>query len=282
MEKKDIIDETFDPNRTETYELSIEVSMNGLSYCIKDTVRDLYISLVSYPFERSLSENDDCGDTISQFFAQYDILSKKFKKVHLAFESKLFTLVPNDLFIPEKSKQLFELVHPLPELFEVRYNQIKEINATLIFAIPSSLTAHWKFRQPLTVFIGQATPLIYYSIQNKTKDEPNVFANASDHFYINTISLNNELKFCNSFDAHNTVDTIYHIINSCNLNNIDPSKSQITLNGSFEDAELLEKILSNYFKKVTVDSGYEGHHYSYAIVKYKRTYWNLFNLSKCE
>jgi len=283
MNKKEIIDETFDSNRTESYELSIQASLNGFSYCIKDTVRDLYISLVTSPFEQSLTVDDDWGNTVNQFLSENDILTHKFKKVHFSFESQLFTVVPTDLFIPEKAKQLFELVHSLPDLYEVRFNHIKDINATVLFAIPSTLTSFWLFKQPQTIFVGHPTPLVFLnSLSKASKDEPTIYANFADHFFINVISVNNTLRYCNPFEMHSIEDSAYHLINSCKLNGVDPAKSLITINGSIEESDSLEKLLTNYFKKVSVDTGFEGHHYSYAIVKYKKVYWNLFNLSQCE
>lgn len=283
MEKKELIDETFDSNRTESYTLSVQASLNGFSYCIKDTVRDCFISLVTFPFDHSLSAEDDWSNPVNNFFSERNILNKKFKKVYLSYESPLFTIVPTEFFTPEKAKQLFELVHPLPDLFEVRYNHIKEINATILFAIPSSLTSFWLFKQAQTEFIGHATPLVFInSLARGGKDEPAIHANFADQFFVNAISMNNELKHCNSFTLHNDEDTAYHLVNSCRLNGIDPSKSILTINGNIESTDALEKLLSNYFKKVTIDSGSDGHHYSYSIVKYKKIHWNLFNLSQCE
>lgn len=283
MEKKEIIDETFDPNRSESYNLSIQASHNGFLFSIKDSVRDLYISLVTYPLDHELSVNDDWSKSVCEIFSQHDILSKKFKSVHFTFDSSLFTVIPTEIFIPEKAKQLFELVHPLPDLCEVRYNQIKDINATILYAIPSSLTSQWLFRQPQTVFIGYPTPLVYNcSFQKLGKDEPNVLVNFSNHFFVNVISQNNELKYCNTFELHNNDDSAYHILNSCKLNGINPAVSLLTINGYIEELESLVKLLSKYFKKVTFENDTDGHHYSYSIVKYKKTYWNLFNLSKCE
>lgn len=283
MEKKEIFDETFDPNRSESYILSVQVSLNGISFCINDTVRDIYISFVTYPFTNSLSINDDWGNTMGQLFSQFDILSHKFKKVLLSFDSPLFTVAPTELFTPEKAKQLFELVHPLPNLYEVRFNNLAESKSTVIYAIPSSLVSQWLIRQPNTLFIGHASPLITCSVLIKTtKDEPLILNNFSEQFLISVISKNNELQHCNSMIYHDTNDTVYHLINTYKLAGIEPSRSEIALAGSINDAEGLESILAQYFYTVNKGYSFDGHHYAYSITKYKNIYWNLFNLSLCE
>jgi hypothetical protein len=283
MENKEIFDETFDPNRSESYTLSVQVSLNGISFCINDTVRDIYISFVSFPFSSSLSINDEWGTTIGQFFSQFDVISRKFKRILLSFDSHLFTVVPTEFFTPEKAKQLFELVHPLPNLYEVRYNSIAESKSTIIFAIPSSLTAQWLFRQPQTQFIGHPAPLIALSsLAKPAKEEPSILAQFSEQFFINVISKNKELLHCNSFNYYDTNDTAYHLVNTCKLLDIEPSKSEIVITGSLINSLELESLLAQYFSKVTSNHSIDSHNYSYSIAKYKNSYWNLFNLSLCE
>lgn len=283
MEKKEIFDETFDPNRSESYMLAVEVSLNGISFCINDTVRDIYISIVSFPFPSSLSINDDWGDTVGRLFSQYDILSRKFKKVLLSFDSHLFTVVPTEFFTPEKAKQLLELVHPLPNLYEVRFNNLAESKSTVIYALPTSLASQWLIRQPKTLFVGHASPLIIFSrLIKAVKDEPIILNNFSEQFLISVIAKNNELQHCNSFTYHDTNDTAYHLINACKLAGIESSKAEIALAGSISDAEGLESLLSQYFGKVHDCFNPDGHNYSYSMAKYKNKNWNLFNLSLCE
>lgn len=283
MEKKEIFDETFDPNRSESYVLTIQVSLNGISFCINDTVRGMYISFVSNPFSNSLSTTDDWGNTVDQLFSQFDLLSRKYKKVLLSFESPLYTIVPTDLFIPEKAKELFELVHPLPSLYEIRFNHLVESKSTVIFAIPSSLTSKWIFRQPQTLFYGHPSALISYSsLVKTTKDEPIVLTHFSEQFLISVISKNKVLQHCNSFEYYNSNDTVYHLINTCKLLGIEPSKSVIAIEGLVQDAKNLESMLSQYFSKVHDSDDLNEHNYAYSISKLKNSNWNLFNLSLCE
>jgi len=243
MEKKEIFDETFDPNRSESYVLTIQVSLNGISFCINDTVRNMYISFISSPFGMSLSINDEWATPVGQFFSQFDILTRKYKKVLLSFESPLYTIVPTEFFTPEKAKQLFELVHPLPNLYEIRFNHLVESKSTVIFAIPSSLTSQWLFRQPQTLFFGHPSALIAYSgLIKPAKDEPIVLAQFSEQFFISIISKNKELQHCNSFTYHNPNDTAYHLINTCKLLGIEPNRTEIAITGLIQEIHRISSI----------------------------------------
>lgn len=280
---KKIFDETFDANRSESYVLTIQVSLNGISFSVNDTVRGMYIAFVSSSFDSPLSETDDWTNTVGQHFSQFDVLSLKYKKVLLTFESPLYTVVPTELFSPKRAKELFELVHPLPNLYEIRFNHLAESKSTVIFAIPSSLTSQWLSRQPQIQFYGYPSPLITYSCLAKAgKDEATVLTQFDSKFFINVISRNNQLVNCNSFTYYNTNDTAYHLVNTCKLAGAEPSKSELTVFGMVDNANELTSLLSQYFRNVHEGHSHDNNNYSYSIVKYKNSHWNLFNLILCE
>ena len=283
MEKIDLKDETFDPFRNESYNLTVEVSLVGYKICVIDTVRDCIISLITSPFDVALTADNEWGNTMNRLFNQHEILSRKFKNVFFSFESPIFTIVPTEFFVPEKSKQLLDLVHQVPELYEVRFNPIKELNATVIYAMPSSLASSWIVKQPKTHFIANPAPLVTLCALAKTsKEEPLILAQLSEGFYIQAIAKEKELLHCNSFTLYDINDTVYHLINTCKLSGFDPNKSDITINGTLAEMEALESMLAQYFKKVNADGLLDEHNFAYSIAKYKTIYWNLFNLSLCE
>lgn len=283
MEKLKIVDETFDTFRSESYTLSVQFTENGYRLGVVDSVRNCVIALITAPFDKPVSLNDDWSSVISTTISENDFLSRDFKSIYLSFESPIFTVVPNDFFIPEKAKQLLDFVHVVPDLYEVRFNTIESIGATLIYAIPSSLTSSWLKKHPKTIFVGHAGPSIAQcSLLKMEKDEPVVFTHFSEKFFINTIAKNNQLHHCNSFNYFDTNDSTYHLINTCKLMGFEPHNLEIIMNGAIPNSLEFENVTGKYFKKFSIDSGSDNHSYSYAIAKHKKTFWNLFNLSLCE
>lgn len=283
MDKKEIFDETFDPDRSESYILSVQISYQGITFSINDTVRGMHIAYVSSPFSSKLSVSDDWSENVNLLFSKYEVLKRKYKKVLLTFESNLFTTVPTELFLAQRAKELFELVHPLPNLYEIRYNHLKELKATIVFAIPSSITSKWLTFQPNTEFIGFSSALIAYSDMVKSpKDEPTMNVLFADDFFTVSLSNNNELKHCNSFNFININDAAYYIINFCKQAGFDARSISLSFSGDIEDAKGIESILAQYIAKVNNSFGVDGNNYSYAIAGFKKINWNLFNLLLCE
>jgi len=59
MVELELIDETFDKDRTEVYELSIQACLNGFSFAIKDTIRNTFIVLVYKPYSGNVIKHDN-------------------------------------------------------------------------------------------------------------------------------------------------------------------------------------------------------------------------------
>ncbi len=91
----ELFDETLDINSTENYELSVQVSYDGLSYSILDTLRNKFILLRDYePDDNGYLDNGKIGEII----ANDDFLTRRYKKINLITPSPGSTLVPSALF----------------------------------------------------------------------------------------------------------------------------------------------------------------------------------------
>ena len=70
----ELFDETLDINSTENYELSVQVSPDGLSFCLLDTIRNKFVLIRSFGAEENKYFN---ADKISELLHKDDFLTKK-------------------------------------------------------------------------------------------------------------------------------------------------------------------------------------------------------------
>ncbi len=281
LQNKNIFDETFDIDRCESYTLSIQISPKGYSFTVKDTVKNSFIVLNASPFSNEVKPDDDWTEPVKNMFTKHELLSKRFKKVFLSFESQLFTLVPAELFTPEKAKQLFSIVWDLPEQFELHYKEINKM--VLLFAIPTTLIAQIKLKQPGLILVGHPTPLVNFAVMSMaTSAETVIAANISENFVVNLTAQGKVLKNLTPYPYHTIDDIIYHLVNCCKQQDLTAGDMNLVLTGVGNDQQDFILLLSKFFKKVTLDKGLMGDHYSYSIDRYKTEYWNLFNISQCE
>lgn len=282
MLKKELIDETFDIDRSESsYELSIQASLDGFSFCVKDSVRNSFIALVSYPFAKPVEDDGEWAGHIADFFTQYDYLGRKYKSICLSFTSGNFVLIPSTIFVPERAKQLFELTHVLPELHELHFRQVDDAGMTIVFALPSTFCSHWLFRQPNTRFTPQVAPLIARGLARNDKSSPQIIVDFTHSAFYLAVFTKEALVHCNYIKHISPEDTAYHIVNTCKQLSVDTHQTVITLVGVNDDEPDMVSLLSRFFARVNADSGYDGRHFSYQLSKYRKEYYNLFNLSQC-
>ncbi len=281
MLKLELFDESFDTNRTETYELSIQLSLNGFSFVIKDSVRNAFIALVSNSFEAELGLNTDWSNITRQIVTSQELLKKPFKKVLFNFQNPVFTVAPNEYFAPDKAKIILELVCAIPEMDEVRFSITNE-ELVSIFSIPSILATEWLKIQPKTKFIGTGESLLAFGAIVSKGNNPTVHVSYTKPFPYIALFNSGKLLHCNSVFAQNQDDTAYHTLNICQRLNLNIAETSVFVTGQHEETELLANILGKYFKSATISLPSELHHYTYQLLRYKNQFSSLFNLSLCE
>lgn len=281
MLKLDLFDESFDINRTETYELSIQLTLNGFSFTVKDTVRNSFIALFSLPFETELDLNTDWLKVVKQMVTGHNLLLKQFKKVVFNFQNPNFTVVPKEYFSPEKAKSVLGLVCSIPELDEVRYSNTTS-DIVSIFTIPTILATEWIKIQPNTKFVGTGEPLLLLgSVLANRSNSTILVSNSKPYPYLTFFSLG-KLKHCGSIFAQNQNDTAYHIINICQKLNLTLAETSVFVMGPDNETEQLAILLGKYFKSSSLSLPSELHHYTYQLLRYKNQFSALFNLLLCE
>lgn len=282
MLKKELIDETFDIDRSESsYELSIQASLDGFSFCVKDSVRNSFIALVSYPFAKPVEDDGEWAGLIADFFTQYDFIGRKFKSICLSFASGHFVLIPTNIFVPERAKQLYELTQVLPELHELHFRQMEDAGMTIVFALPSTFCAHWLFRQPNTRFVPQVASLIARGLARNDKSGPRIIVDFTDRAFYLAVFTKATLVHCNYIKHNSPEDTAYHIVNTCKQLSIDTPQADISVVGANKDEPNVMSLLSRFFARVSSDAGYDSRHFTYQLSRYRKEYYNLFNLSQC-
>ena len=281
MQKLELFDETFDPDRTESYELSIQLSLNGFSFCVNDLVRNCFIALVSNTFTSPCTD-DEWAQPVKSIVESYEWVNKPFKKVTFSFESPVFTLIPKGFHESQKSNLLLELVHPIPDLYEVRSNALND-SATCIYAMPSVLVSEWKSVHPKTHFIGFCEPVMAFHKSKNVNQKTNSITLAfNGKFTVVAISKGLQFQHCTTIDSLNPNDISYNLLNMCKSLDIDAMETEVNATGNHNEIELLESLLSQFFKSFTLATNLDQNHFSYLLNRYKGKFANLFNQSLCE
>jgi hypothetical protein len=276
----ELFDETLDINSTENYQLSVQIGLDNLAFCLLDSIRNKYILLRSYTPENSRKFN---SDQLEEIVTKDDFLKRKYSKTSILFTSAKSTIIPTALYDPAKKEEYFTFNHVSAESSIILTNKLKEPDSYLLFAIvkPVSDIVSRHFGQ--SVPVHHLKPLFNQIVLSGRPDgEHSIHAHIESDFFNLLIFNNNRLQLCNTFQYRNLSDILYHILNVFKSMDIRQEET-IWLSGQTERYDDLFSNLSLYIRGVKFAEPSGNFTFSYVFNETAlHRYINLFIVSSCE
>lgn len=276
----ELFDETLDINSTEIYELSVQVSPDGLSYCILDTVRNIFVMVRSFGAEDNKYFN---ASRISELISKDDFLTKKYKKINCVMPTQKFTLVPAPLYDPGKKSEYFSFNHNPGEDSLILVNKVVDPDAFLIFSASRSLVEVVNRLYPGVNIHHHIKLLLDHAGMSKKAVNGNYIGLHVERDFFNLIVFkDNVLRFCNSFTYRNISDILYFVLNT--FKNLD-IKQEVTIyfSGLTERYDDLSSSLSLYVRNIKFAEPSGNFTFSYVFNDTElHRFLNLFTVANCE
>ena len=280
MPSLELFDETLDINSTENYDLSAQISRDGLSFCLLDTIRNKYVLIRSFePEENKYFTTEKLQELISQD----DFLTRRYKKTNIIMPSRKCTMIPAPLYDPAKKDELFGFNHIIEEDTKIIANKLADPDTFLVFAVSNSILELVNNFYPGIHPAHHIKPLlehISHSRKNAGHDYIHVHI---ERDYFNLIIFNNNLlKLCNTFSYRNISDILYFVLNVFSKMEIKQEET-IYLSGLTEKYDDLSSNMSIYIRNVkfSVPSGNFTFSYVFDDMELQR-FLNLFTIVNCE
>ena len=276
----DLIDETFDISQSENYNLSVQIGQDGLTFCVLNTVINKYVCLRNYPISST-----DMSGTISEckmIFERDDLLGLRYKRSKLLLISPRFTFVPDNFYDDNNKDFYLTFNHGAATGEQTLQNHVKSANFYNIFSYPEELLALLKKYQPDINLFHHATPIVDTFITGRSHS-----TEASAYFYCGHLDIiiakNNRLLYYNTFSIDAPEDSVYYLIVTSNLFDIDLKTTKLIYPGNYEQMPSEIAILNNYVECIVECESPTAVTYSHYISKvYRKRFINLFNLYGCE
>lgn len=276
----ELFDETLDINSTENYELSLQVSPDGLSYGLLDTIRNKFVMVRAYTPDENKYFN---ADRISELVGTDDFLTRKFKRVNCVMPSLKFTLVPAPLYDPGKKTEYFTFNHNPGEDTIILANKIADPDAYLVFSASKSMAeAITGFYPGLNINHHIKLLLEHTGISSKAVNGNYICLHIERDFFNLIVFKDNILRFCNSFTYRNISDILYFIMNAFRHLDIRQEET-IYFSGLTERYDDLSSNLALYVRNIRFAEPLGRFTFSYVFNDTElHQYINLFTLANCE
>jgi hypothetical protein len=272
------IDETFDINNCINYTLSIQCSLDGLSFCIFDNVVEKYIVLSEYklncvtPFQLK--------NSIESIFGSEEILKHNFKRVNVCYVSLNLTLAPISLISDKNYTELTGFVFEPEHNDEHIYNKTPNGNV-FVSLIPGVVKELFRIKYSSCIFYTSAIPVINNdSLYKQTGNR--VHISLFNHT-MQVLAFNlNSIKLLNTFYVKNDADCLYYTL-SCLKSIAFDKKTVIILSGDFQKESFFTTTIRKYFDVVVTAHFNNRFAYSYTFYsEQEHRFIHLTELAQCE
>jgi len=277
MHQINLLDETFDKNQAHHYNLAIQYGLNGLSFCILDTIKNKYIAFRHYP------ETDGKLEGLGSLITSDDLLTLQYKECFLLYDAGQSTLVPIPFFDESKASDLYKFNLGEADSSVVAFNKLPETIAANIFSYSSSVIQEFKKAYPSISIYHRTSPFIENLVQESAR-WPRTKCFVSIHKGILDIGLAHlkKLEFFNSFSYKEKTDIVYYILATLESSKLSTTLTDVYISVDMENHDEIFEYLNGFLSHIKFIMPSENFTYSYIFDDLQLTrFANLFNLPLC-
>ncbi|RKR08084.1 uncharacterized protein DUF3822 [Maribacter vaceletii] len=232
--------------------LSIQISLNGLSFCIADTISNKIIASKSLLFKEEVNPNALVKE-LKPVLEENNITAQKFSEVIVIHKNLLYSLVPKALFNPNELESYLNFNSKILATDLLAYDEIENHDIIPVY-VPFvninnyiyDLFGEFTYKHNSSVMIQTLLGL------SNTSKEAICYIHVSEKYMDITILKNKKIILHNSFNFNSKEDFIYYILFTLEQLNLDPETVVLKLFGAIEEGDNLYDISYKYIKNITI------------------------------
>jgi len=228
--------------------LSIQIAREFVSFAIQERSDNKLVFLKHIPYE-SLDNWSQFAGRLENIIQSLDILRNRFNSIEAIWISEKYSLIPKGFTDELYLKNLFQLVHPLEILEELKLVEVKETDYNLLFSLPAEVADILNKLFPSLQLFQQFLPMHFAYLNNIPKPSAIcVYTEVYPEFADIAVYQNGSLKLANSFGMHEKTDLVYHLLNIFNHFELDPAKDSLSIVDHYFHGITGHDALKKYFQ----------------------------------
>lgn len=240
-----ILEEDFNKNLSHTYNLSILIGIDRLSYIISNQENQV-LALRAYQ-----SIDNSNAVPFKKLLLEDSIIQAKFNSVKIGLFSPRFSLVPLSLFDKEQALIYLQQTTSLQQSDQIFIDTVNSLKAANVFAFEESYIKILLECFPEATFSHVSTGLINNFINNfDSNNSKNIFLNVYGQSVLITVVENKQLVFHNSFSFKASPDCLYFILLVYKQLGLNPQKHPLHILGELVVDSEIHKLLYKYIKTI--------------------------------
>lgn len=253
MTKKETNNDPLNDLILENYhKLSIQVSLNGLSFCVLDTIGKKIVKAEKHTFDNRLNPYG-AQKELKRFIKKQQIKDYAFSEVMVVHRNDLFSLVPKDLFDPKEMANYLKFNTKILANDLLEYDEIPSFEMVNVY-VPFvninnfiyELFGDFEFKHHGTVLIESLLG------RNASSAEAVCYTYVTANELDIVILQNKKLIFYNNFSYKTPEDFLYYLLFTWEQLRLDPNDIKLRLFGTVEEGDLIFSICQDYIQHLSI------------------------------
>ncbi|MBT8308071.1 MAG: DUF3822 family protein [Maribacter sp.] len=232
--------------------LSIQVSLNGLSFCVLDTIGNLILKSDRLVFKNYVSPQE-LQKQLEQFLTTHDLIDSEFMEVVVVHSNGLFSFVPKSLFDVNELANYLKFNAKILANDHIAYDEIHNYDMVNVY-VPFvninnyifDLFGEFEYKHNGTVLVQgllknpalHKEPVCYVHLDGKQLDI--------------TIIAQKKLLLYNSFTITSKEDFIYYLLFTLEQLELDVESTKVLLYGTIEEGDDIFNLCYKYIKDIAI------------------------------
>ncbi len=259
MHELSFADKSFDLKFASEYHISIQVSLDGFSFCILDVRHNKYVYFKHFPL--IVGKPQFLTKKIEAIFELEDELNASFKSVTITYSTTKATLTPKIFSENGHLPRIAEFASEISRNEDIQVNDLPGFNYQLVYSYPKELMLLLNSKFTDFKICHKSIPVILSGISQRNEKKNTVLINFEKKYIRIIVLKGQQIALFNSFFYKNESDFLYYTLNICQSLQINPEHDEVLIGGYVADdssyIRLLKKYISNlHFLKPSSDFGY--------------------------
>jgi hypothetical protein len=232
--------------------LSIQVSLNGLSFCALDTIGKKIICADRLIFEKSLAPNE-LQENLKSILENHGLTTKDFSEVVVVHNNGLFSFVPKSLFNIDELANYLKFNTKILANDHIAYDTLESYDLVNVY-VPFVNINNYIFDLYGEFEYKHIGTVLVQALLNapSTTKEPICYVHVGENQMEITVISQKKLLLYNSFIFHSKEDFIYYLLFTMEQLQLDTETIKLKLFGSVEEGGAIYNFCYQYVKDVSV------------------------------
>jgi len=229
--------------------LSIQINLNGLSFCIQDKAAKSVDHLHEVKFEKSLTPHEILP-RIKDELSSKAIFSQDFKEVHVIHQNELATLVPNELFDEDHIADYLKYNSKILKSDYISFDDLDSINVKNVY-VPYVNINNYLF-DTFGQFIYKHSLTVFLEALLKAKPKHSegycLYVNLNPTTFEIIVLSGEQVVLTNVHQYFSKEDLLYFVLFTIEQLGLDPEVDPLVLSGEIEPNDAVYELLYTYIR----------------------------------